>query len=106
MVCDCKCHQAEYGHCPLCYADYAFDCAKQSIMSKLNEPPTPVSAPTESACAHVRDGVHPPITVVIQRTLKGAPTRADDLNTETKLCLICSGYVISTLQRLEKSGEL
>lgn len=60
---------------------------------------------TTYECKHVREKTAPAISTVIHQSIAGAPTRVDDLSTETKLCTICSGWIINMLAQLEQRGE-
>ena len=59
---------------------------------------------TNYECKHIREKKAPAISTVTHQAIAGAPTRADDLGTKTKLCLICSGWLINLLARLEQRG--
>lgn len=57
------------------------------------------------SCLHIqRSNVHP-TTVVRHTSLNTIGTRIGDLDTETQLCPICSGLLVSMLQLLETHPE-
>lgn len=60
---------------------------------------------TKYECKHVREKQNPAISTVTHQAIPGAPTRAEDLGTETQLCTICSGWIINLLAQLEQRGE-
>ncbi len=58
---------------------------------------------THYQCPHVRHGMLPAVTRVVQTMVPGAPSRSD-LETETLLCALCTGLVVATLMGVERYG--
>jgi len=53
-------------------------------------------------CPHL--GNRPAIVRAVLQIIPGAPTRADDLDTETRLCGVCAAKLVWALGKLER-GE-
>lgn len=56
-------------------------------------------------CSHIRKTQHAPIVTCAMKTIPGAPTRADELDTLTELCMLCAGRMVAALVQLERDGD-
>jgi hypothetical protein len=59
--------------------------------------------PQRLECAHVKAGAVATVTIAM-RAIPGAPTRAVDLDTETRCCTLCAARMVAALRLLETNG--
>lgn len=91
-------------HCELCEADAVFG-AEEVLLYGHVEIVDEETRMKERECIHVRSGLRPAVTTLEHKVIPEAPTHVDDLDTITRLCVVCSGAAVVFLQRTEAQDE-